>query len=75
MINKQIWLIKHAETGDILFMYRTHRANRKKAIFSSEREANNAIDNYITENWRGEKVRVGEFVSFMAGNRYDKDGE
>ena len=73
MINKQIWLIKHKETGDILFTYHTERGNTKKAIFSSEREANNAINNFETVGWRGNKIHAGEFMAFMIGNRYENE--
>jgi hypothetical protein len=51
------------ETGRLLFEYTTNQGNRKKAFFSTQKSAEEALDNYVKDYYENKKwtvVIVGE---------------
>lgn len=44
---KEVWVIRHKETDEVVFEYRTYQGNRKKAFFNSLRYAEEALKKYI----------------------------
>lgn len=66
---KRVWAIRYKPTGDLVFYYRTLRWKKKKALFSEERFAWDAIRNFIVKNW--EYARERDFEVFPIGNRRD----
>lgn len=41
------WIIRNAETDEIVFSYCTHQGNAKKGIFNSYKYAEEALKKYI----------------------------
>jgi len=69
-MNNQVWLIRHKATGEILFMYKTHQGKHRKAVFSSERYALDAINNYIIYRHFREDGDPNDYEPFCIGKRY-----
>lgn len=44
------YIIKHRVNGNIVFTYKTHQGNEKKAFFNSHQHALNALRKYIPNN-------------------------
>jgi hypothetical protein len=51
-MKKALFGIAQETTGKLLFEYKTYQGNRKKAIFTSEKYAQEAIDKYIKDAYR-----------------------
>ena len=43
----ECWVIKNRKNGNVVFSYRTHRGNEKKALFTAAKYAEEALNNYI----------------------------
>lgn len=41
------WVIRNAETDEIVFEYFTYQGNRKKGVFNSYKYAEKALNKYI----------------------------
>lgn len=41
------WVIRNSENGDIVFSYRTYQGNVKKALFTTAKYAEEALNKYI----------------------------
>lgn len=46
-LSKEVWLIKHKDTDETVFEYRTYQGNVKKALFNSFRYAKQTLDKFI----------------------------
>lgn len=44
---QESWIIRHKETDETVFEYRTYQGNRKKAFFNSFKYAEEALNKYI----------------------------
>lgn len=56
----EIWIIKHKQTDETVFEYRTYQGNKKKAVFNSPRYAKEALDKYIKNPDDYYVVQVGD---------------
>ena len=43
----ECWVIKNRKNGNVVFSYRTHRGNEKKALFTAAKYAEEALNKYI----------------------------
>lgn len=43
----EVWLIRHKETDETVFEYKTYQGNKKKAFFNSFKYAEQALNKYI----------------------------
>ncbi len=44
---QELWIIRHKETDETVFEYRTYQGNKKKAFFNSFKYAEEALNKYI----------------------------
>ena len=44
---KEVWVLRHVKTDEVIFEYRTYQGNKKKALFNSFRYAEEALSKYI----------------------------
>lgn len=67
---KSLWGIRHVDSKTWLFEYKTHQGNTKKALFNSEKLAQQAINSYITGN-KWSKLSSEEWETAYLGTMFN----
>ena len=74
-MTKHIYGLMDSETGRILFEYKTNQGNRKKAIFSSEKQAIKAIESYLkydgSNYYPNREASKRTWVLIVLGKRFE----